>query len=309
MLDDTRSTSGQPESANEDAAGHVSELVLMGTGTSIGVPVVGCACAVCTSGNTRNQRTRSGVLVNAPNGEFVIDTGPEFRLQLLRSGASLIRAALFTHAHADHIMGLDDLRIFGFRIEKEMRDEAEREAEATGVPFDESAFVASGAGRIPLYCEPIVEDAIRHTFHYAFSHPASYSHRFAAPKLSFERVSPGNAIQLLGLEVLPIRLHHGNLPILGYRIGNVAFCTDISTVPAESRTLLEGLDTLIIDALRYKPHPTHLTVAQAVQWAERLKPRRTILTHMSHELDYDQLRNELPEHVEPGYDGLRITLL
>ena len=280
----------------------------MGTGTSIGVPVVGCACAVCTSRNTRNQRTRSGVLVNAPEGEFVIDTGPEFRLQLLRSGASLIRAALFTHAHADHIMGLDDLRIFGFRIEKEMHELAQREANILGVPFDEVAFVASGAGRIPLYCEQIVEDAIRHTFHYAFSDPASYSHRFAAPKLSFERVTPAKPIQVLGLEVLPIRLHHGNLPVLGYRIGNVAFCTDVSTIPAASRAQLEGVDTLIIDALRYQPHPTHLTVSQAVKWAERLKPRRTILTHMSHELDYDQLRAELPDGIEPGYDGLRIAL-
>ena len=109
--------------------------------------------------------------------------------------------------------------------------------------------------------------------------------------------------------MLPIRLNHGQLPILGYRIGNVAFCTDVSTIPAESRELLQGLDTLVIDALRYKPHPTHLTVDQAVQWANRLQPRRTILTHMSHELEYDQLQNELPDGIEPGYDGLRIRLV
>ena len=284
-------------------------MILMGTGTSIGVPVVGCNCHVCKSTNPRNHRLRSGVLVNAPLGEFVIYTGPELRLQLLHNGASLVRAALFTHAHADHIMGLDDLRIFGFRIEKELLDIGRREAEQAGTEFDEAAFQLSRPGQIPLYCERIVEDAIRHTFHYAFSDPSGHSHRFAAPRLCFEQVTPGETFRILGLDVLPIRLNHGQLPILGYRIGNVAFCTDVSTIPAESRELLQGLDTLVIDALRYKPHPTHLTVDQAVQWANRLQPRRTILTHMSHELEYDQLQNELPDGIEPGYDGLRIRLV
>ncbi len=251
---------------------------------------------------------RSGVLVNAPEGEFIIDTGPELRLQLLQNRATFVRAALFTHAHADHIMGLDDLRIFGFRLEQELHEHAKAAAAEANVEFDEASFHALSAGQIPLYCEEVVEQAIRHTFNYAFSDPAGHSHRYSAPRLSFERVTPGVAFQVLGLNVLPIRLNHGQLPILGYRIGNVAFCTDVSTIPADSRTLLEGLDTLIIDALRYKPHPTHLTVAQAVQWVERLKPRRAILTHMSHELDYDQLKTELPSHVEPGYDGLRIAV-
>lgn len=278
----------------------------MGTGTSVGVPIVGCTCAVCTSDNPKNHRMRSGVLVRAPLGEFVIDTGPELRLQLLASGASMIRAAIFTHAHADHVMGLDDLRIFGFRLEKELQRQASL-ADATQAA-DRSSRSGGGRSDIPLYCEQIVEDGIRQIFHYAFSDPATHAHRFAAPRLCFERIHAGQAFALLGLNILPIRLHHGQLPILGFRIGDVAFCTDVSTIPADSRGLLEGLDTLIIDALRYEPHPTHLSVDQAVAWVKRLQPRRAILTHMSHSLDYDKLKQELPNGVEPGYDGLRIPL-
>ncbi len=246
--------------------------------------------------------------MRAPEGEFVIDTGPELRLQLLRNGAKMIRAALFTHAHADHIMGLDDLRIFGFRLEKEQLTTAREVAEAAGEEFDEDRFRKTLDTNIPLFCEENVEDSIRHTFDYAFTDPSQHSHRFAAPRLAFRRVEPGVKLKVLGVDVLPIRLHHGKLPILGYRIGNVAFCTDVSTIPAESRQQLMGLDTLVIDALRETPHPTHLSVDQAVKWAERLQPRRTILTHMAHNLDYDKLVATLPDGIEPGYDGLKIEL-
>jgi len=269
---------------------------------------VGCTCEICTSQQTRNHRLRSGVLVRAPLGEFVIDTGPELRLQLLRNQASMIRAAVFTHAHADHIMGLDDLRIFGFRLEKEQLQAARQAALDRNVTFDEDAFRRHLEANIPLHCEAVVEDALRRTFDYAFSDPAMHSHRFAAPRLSFQRIAPGVAFDLLGLKVLPIRLNHGPLPILGFRIGDVAFCTDVSTIPAESRQLLQHLDTLVIDALRYAPHPTHLSVEQACQWSARLKPRRTILTHMSHDLDYNRLSAELPRGIEPGFDGQRIEI-
>ena len=168
----------------------------MGTGTSIGVPVVGCDCSVCRSENLRNHRLRSGVLVNAPDGEFVIDTGPELRLQLLANGASLVKAALFTHAHADHIMGLDDLRIFGFRLEKQALDAAVAKAAADGIDFDKDEFIRRGEGKVPLYCEESVEDSIRHVFNYAFLDPATLSHRFAAPRLGFERVAPGVAFSV-----------------------------------------------------------------------------------------------------------------
>lgn len=283
-------------------------MVIMGTGTSIGVPVVGCTCDVCTSEHPRNRRLRSGVLIQAPQGEFVIDAGPELRLQLLASGARMIRAAIFTHAHADHVMGIDDLRIFAFRLEKELLQADRDRAAEHQLPFDESKSLARTSSNIPLFCEPVVEENIRQIFHYAFSDPAQHSHRFAAPRLTFETVEPGKPFRLLGLDVLPIRLHHGKLPILGYRINDVAFCTDVSTIPAESRELLEGLDVLIIDALRDHPHPTHLSVDQAVGWAQKLQPRRTYLTHMSHDLDYESLKARLPDGIEPAWDGLRIPL-
>lgn len=253
-----------------------AELVLTGTGTSVGVPVVGCDCSVCTSDDPRNCRLRSGVLVRAPEGEFVIDTGPELRLQLVQNGASLIRAAIFTHAHADHVTGLDDLRIFGFRLNTD----------------------------IPLHCEEVVEDSIRRMFSYAFIDRDELAHRFAAPRFEFRRLTPGRPFELLGLEILPIRLHHGKLPILGFRIGDVAFCTDVSSIPSESRKLLQNLDTLVLGALRYKPHPTHLHVDAAIKLAQQIGARRTMLTHMAHDLDYETLASELPDGIAPAYDGL-----
>ena len=262
-------------SASNSSTRFEAELVLMGTGTSVGVPVVGCDCHVCTSTDLRNRRLRSGVLVRAPQGEFVIDTSPELRLQLLNSRASLIQAAIFTHHHTDHLAGLDDLRIFGFRLESD----------------------------IPLYCEEQTEQTIRRMFSYAFADRDQMAHRFAAPRFEFHRIAPGEPFDLLGVSVLPIRLHHGKLPILGFRIGDVAFCTDVSSIPEESQRLLQGINTLVLGALRYKPHPTHLHVAAAVRVAQKLQAKRTLLTHMAHDLDYETLNAELPDGIEPACDG------
>jgi phosphoribosyl 1,2-cyclic phosphate phosphodiesterase len=269
-----------PQHNEHSAAESIGEMIIMGTGTSIGVPVVGCRCNVCLSDNPRNRRMRTGVLVRAPEGEFVIDAGPELRLQLVRERATLIRAAVMTHAHADHIMGIDDLRIFGFRLH----------------------------ASVPIHCEDIVEKQIRETFAYAFTDPATHSHQYAAPKLSFSRIAPEQPFQLLGLQVLPLRLRHGTLDILGFRIGNTAFCTDVSTIPAQSRELLKGLDTLVLSVLRREPHPTHLHLDAALKIIRQLQPRQTFLTHMSHELDYDELCSSLPPEIRPAWDGLRIPL-
>ena len=258
----------------------VAEMVIMGTGTSIGVPVVGCRCSVCMSDNPRNRRMRSGVLIRAPHGEMIIDAGPELRMQLVRERATLIRAAIFTHSHADHIMGIDDLRIFGFQL-------------------DDS---------VPLYCEEVVEEQIRQSFSYAFSDPSTHAHKYAAPRLRFERITEGQNFSLLGLNIRTIRLKHGELPILGFRIGNVAFCTDVSTIPADSREQLRNLDVLVLNTLRHKPHPTHLHLDAALNLIRQLQPRQSYLTHMSHELDYDELLKELPANVAPAYDGLRIAI-
>jgi phosphoribosyl 1,2-cyclic phosphate phosphodiesterase len=223
---------------------------------------------------------RSGVLIRTPQGEMIIDAGPELRMQLVRERATLIRAAIFTHSHADHIMGIDDLRIFGFQL-------------------DDS---------VPLYCEEGVEEQIRQTFSYAFSDPSTHAHKYAAPRLRFERITEGQDFSLLGLDIRTIRLKHGELPILGFRIGNVAFCTDVSTIPADSREQLRNLDVLVLNTLRHKPHPTHLHLDAALNLIRQLQPRQAYLTHMSHELDYDELLKELPPNVAPAYDGLRIAI-
>jgi phosphoribosyl 1,2-cyclic phosphate phosphodiesterase len=253
------------------------ELILLGTGTSVGVPVIGCGCKVCRSDNPRNHRTRTGVLVRAPEGNFVIDTPPELRIQLIREKIDLVHAAVFTHGHADHIFGLDDLRIFGYRLDRS----------------------------IALYCEEPVETQLRMSFSYAFATPDPDAHHFSIPRLQFERIGT-EPFELLGLKVQPIRMMHGKLPVLGFRVGDVAFCTDVSAIPDESWPLLEGLDVLVIDALRDEPHPTHFSLGQAVEVVERVKPKRAYFTHVSHLLDYDITNKRLPEHVELSYDGLRI---
>jgi phosphoribosyl 1,2-cyclic phosphate phosphodiesterase len=254
-------------------------MTLLGTGTSMGVPMIGCTCDVCTSENPRNQRTRTGVHIAAPEGGFLIDTSPELRLQLVREKISSVDAVLYTHAHADHILGLDDLRIFGYK---------------RNAP-------------VPLYCEPAVETTLRQTFAYAFIDPAVRDTWHSYPNLEFQSIGT-EPVDVLGLVVRPLRLLHGRLPVLGYRIGNVAFCTDCSAIPEESWPVLEGLDVLILDALWKEPHPTHFNVAQALETIARLKPRQAYLTHVSHRLDYDRTNAELPDGVELSYDGLRIPI-
>lgn len=256
--------------------GRSGKVILLGTGTSVGVPMVGCHCAVCTSDDPRNSRTRTGVVVEAPEGNLLIDTSPELRLQLVRERIEMIDAVLFTHSHADHLFGLDDLRIFGLYTNR-----------AT-----------------PLYCEENVERQIRTSFGYAFAPPDPHAHRGATPLLRFERIGV-EPFNLLGLAVRPIRLIHGRLPILGFRFRDFAFCTDVSHIPDESWPLMEGLDVLVISALREKPHPAHFNVEQALEAVRRLRPKRTYLTHISHHLEHEATNRRLPPGVALAYDGLR----
>jgi len=253
------------------------ELILLGTGTSHGVPMIGCECHVCRSSDPRNHRTRTGVVIRLATGNLLIDTSPELRIQLLRERIPVIHAVLYTHSHADHLFGLDDLRLFGHYLNRP----------------------------VPLYCEAAVEDQIRRAFHYAFVPPYPNDHPGAVPLLEFQRLT-GERTEILGQEVVPIRLWHGKLPVLGYRFDNVAFCTDVSLIPDESWPLLEDLDVLIIDGLRDKPHPTHFSVDQALEVIARVKPRRAYLTHVSHQLEYTETNARLPAGVELAYDGLRI---
>ena len=253
------------------------EMILLGTGTSHGVPLIGCQCAVCTSSDPRNNRTRTGVAVKTGEGTFLIDTSPELRIQLLRERISVAHAVVYTHSHADHLFGLDDLRLFGYRLKR----------------------------AIPLYCEEIVENQIRAAYSYAFTPPAPDLHYGALPQLELRRIGL-EPFELLGIQVQPIRLIHGKLPVLGFRIGNIAFCTDVSFIPDESWPLLQGLDVLIVDALRDEPHATHFGIPQALEAIERVKPKRAYLTHISHYLEYTETNARLPAGVELAYDGLRI---
>ena len=254
------------------------ELILLGTGGSVGVPAIGCDTPACFSTDPRDARTRCGVLVPAPGGNLLIDTPPELRLQLVRERVPMAHAALFTHGHADHVVGLDDLRVCTFKLDDPL----------------------------PLYCEPPVGEQLRTMFGYAFRQAPPGAHRFAVPKFSLEPLEPGRVVTVLGLEVLPVRLNHGRLPILGFRFGSFAYCTDVSEIPEESFALLAGVETLVIDALRDEPHATHFCVAEALAAAERIGARRTWLTHISCGLLHAEADARLPPGVRLAHDGLRL---
>lgn len=254
-------------------------LVFLGTGTSVGVPVLGCNCPVCTSANPRNNRTRCGLALGLPAGNLLVDTTPDLRHQLLREGIGIVHSVLYTHDHADHIFGLDDLRIMQFYL----------------------------GGPVPLYCEPRVEQRIRKSFDYAFQ-PGDRLHPGAIPQLA-PRTIGLEPFDVLGARVIPIRLEHGpHTPVLGFRFGNVAYCTDTSGIPPESMELLEGLDVLVLDCLRREPHVTHFGLQQSLAIVDRLRPRRALFTHMSHDLEHEATNAELPPGVELAYDGLEVPL-
>ena len=246
-------------------------FTFLGTGTSVGVPMLGCDCSVCTSTHPRNSRYRSSVLINTPLGNLLIDTGPEMRLQLLREKVKLVNAVLYTHYHVDHLYGMDDLRLMSRYLN----------------------------GPMPIYCTEEVEDVIRKVFSYAFhAEPAGW-----VPKLEFNRIDT-EPFTALGQRITPIPLLHSWFNVLGFRIADVAYCTDVSEIPESSWPLLEGVRILIIDALRYKHHPAHFGLDQALEVIERLDPEKAYLTHMSHEFDYLVLNPKLPAGVEMAYDGL-----
>ncbi len=255
------------------------QFILLGTGTSVGVPVIGCACEVCKSPNPKNNRSRSSAIVGLPQGNLLIDTAPDLRVQLLREGIGLAHAVLFTHEHADHIYGLDDVRLFPFRLD----------------------------GPIPLYCEPTVESRIRRSFDYAFK-TGPLTHPGAAPKLEPRTIGLA-PFEVLGATVRPLRLQHGpNYEVLGFRLGNIAYCTDTNFVPPASFEVLDGCEILILDTLRLTPHPTHFHLDGALEVIERVRPRQAYLTHVSHELEYETCNAMLPTGVELAYDGLSLDL-
>jgi len=254
-------------------------LIFLGTGTSVGVPMIGCGCAVCQSTDPRNSRTRSSVLIELPGGNLLIDTTPEMRLQLVRERIGQVHAIAYTHHHVDHLFGLDDARLFPRGI----------------------------GGPVPLYCEDEVEETIRRVFHYAFEPIAKSVPTGGIPQLRFETIRPGEPFMVLGQRVIPIRLDHGRFRVLGFRMGDLAYCTDVNRIPDESWPLLEGVETLILDTLRPEPHPTHFHLAAALEVIERLNPRQAYLTHLSHSFDHGPAELGLPPRVALAYDGLSLN--
>jgi len=250
-------------------------LTFLGTGTSTGVPTVGCSCKVCRSPDPRDKRTRPSLLLEYDGRAVVIDTTPDFRQQALREGLARLDAVLFTHAHADHILGLDDTRVFYFRQR---------------VP-------------LPTYADAYSLESIRHVFTYIFEQTYQYG---GVGKLDPHVID--GPFELWGLRVVPVPALHGDLPVLGFRFGKAAYVTDFSTIPETSLTLLEGLEVLILDALRHKPHPTHSSIEQSLQVVEQLNPRRAFFTHMAHEVGHEETGAALPPQVRLAYDGLKLEL-
>lgn len=268
-----------PRREADPLAAGSGEVIFLGTGTSVGIPALGCNCKVCRSGHPRNQRTRCAIVLQLPTGNLLVDTPPDLRGQLLREEIPLIHSVLYTHEHADHLFGLDDLRLFPFRL---------------GTP-------------VPLYCEQRVEERIRTSFDYAFRDEQP-THPGATPRLEFRRIA-NEPFEVLGTTVVPIPMKHGpRFDVLGFRFGDFAYCTDTNEIPDNSMQRLEGLQTLVLGALRVKPHPTHFNLEQALEVVERLRPQRTLLTHISHDLDHEQTCRDLPDGVDLAYDGLRLLI-
>lgn len=246
-------------------------MTFLGSGTSTGVPVPGCACRVCRSPDPRDRRLRPSVKLEWEGATVVVDTSTDLREQALRHGIDRIDAVLYTHAHADHLLGLDDLRPFNWRRR----------------------------GSIPVFGSPATLGALRRTFWYVFEEVQAGGGKPAVDP----RIIDG-PFDLLGKRVVPVPVMHGALPILGFRIGAMAYLTDVSEIPETSLPLLEDLRVLVLNAPRREPHPTHFHLARALEEAVRIGADRTLLTHMGHDLLHAEIEAELPRGVELAYDGL-----
>ncbi len=254
-------------------------LTFLGTGTSFGVPQIGCGCAVCRSTDPRDKRTRSGALVEAGGSTILIDTPPELRLQLIAGGFSQVDAVLYTHEHADHINGIDDLRMFSVR---------QRRA-------------------LPVYGPPETLERLRASFGYIFDDVRAYEGT-SKPSLALHAVEPGVVVDVAGVPVLPLAFRHGHIRVFGYRIGDLAYITDVKSIPDAERRQLQGLDALVLNALWWRSHPTHLSIGEAIETAQSLGARRTFLTHLTHETGHAELAGQLPEGIFPAYDGLTVEV-
>jgi phosphoribosyl 1,2-cyclic phosphate phosphodiesterase len=251
------------------------QLTILGAGSSAGTPVIGCQCNTCTSLNLRNNRTRCSSIITLDAGEVIlIDTGPDLRRQALREGLTRVDAVLYTHTHADHLHGIDDLR----------------------------AFCQINKQQIPLFTYSQAVSHIQSKFGYTLREPRDF---WDLPVLSIKAIEM--PFDLFNTKITPIPIMHGKFPINAYRIGNFAYMTDVSSIPEASFELLQDLDLLLIDCLRTAEHPTHINIEQSLQYVSQINAKQSVLIHMTHELEYESLGQMLPNNVSVGYDGLKIN--
>jgi phosphoribosyl 1,2-cyclic phosphate phosphodiesterase len=255
-------------------------LTFLGTGTSFGVPQVGCTCLVCTSEDPRDRRTRSGAVVESASGTILIDTPPELRLQLIAAKISTVDAVLYTHEHADHTNGIDDLRVFSSR---------QRRA-------------------LPIYGPPETLDRLQATFRYIFDSEVPAFEGTSKPKLELNPIEAGTMVTVAGQAVLPLAFPHGHLRVFGYRFGDLAYLTDVKAVGAAEMEQLRGVRILVLNALWWRSHPTHMSIAEAIATSQELNAEATYLTHLTHETGHAELAASLPGGIFPAYDGLVVDI-
>ena len=253
---------------------YMSRVVFLGTGTSHGVPMIGCECPVCNSGDPKNNRTRTSLLIEYHEYRILIDAGIDLRQQALRENLHRMDAILFTHTHVDHVFGLDEIRRFNFL----------------------------GTPTMPVYASADSIKDIRRIYSYIFNSPKVHG---GIPSIDLTEIET-QPFDVCGLQIHPIPIWHGNKKILGFRFQNVAYLTDCNGIPDESLEYLQNLDLLILDALRPKPHPTHFCLEESCQWAERLKAKQTLFVHMTHNLDHQTTNEMLPPHIQLAYDGQKV---
>lgn len=254
-------------------------LTILGSGTSFGVPQIGCACAVCRSTDPRDRRTRVAAVVESDTGaRILVDTPPELRLQLIAAGITDVDAVLYTHDHADHVHGIDDLRAISAR-----------------------------RGRLPVYGPADMLERLLQRFGYIFDEQMPRQPETPRPELTLIPLEPGMEVDIAGVRVLPLEFVHGRTRVLGYRFGGLAYLTDVGAVPPEMVERLRGVQLLVVNALFEQPHPAHLSIPQAIDLARAVGARRTLLTHLTHRTGHAELAARLPQGVEPAYDGLSVT--
>ena len=255
-------------------------LTLLGTGTSMGVPQIGCSCTVCRSSDARDKRSRTSAVIESGSSRILIDTPPELRLQLLAAHVTRVDAVLYTHQHADHTHGIDDLR----------------------------SFSQLQHASLPIYGPAATIEHLRHAFNYIFDPSVVPLLGTSKPSLEPHAIAAGVPITIAGLDVLPLGFEHGAATVFGYRIGPVAYITDVKRIPADIRTRLAGVRVLVLNALWWREHPTHLSISEAVETAQAIGAERTFLTHLTHETSHLELLAALPPSIEPGYDGLTVEV-